>query len=400
MLVFARMPLNLPWSSRARLLRSYLPVGFVFVLICIALDLSVLRGGKDYWDARVYAEAIGRWKHGLDPYTNASGLPFVYPPLFLIVASWLSRFFPGRAAWHFYLLLDYGAALVLPWMLARTYIRSQWLTPAIAFIFFALEPKLFGEIVTLSGNLSTLLYALLLGAGIPGLRRGRWLLFYLAVFTAALIKPPFLALLLLPLFAGRRQVWPSLACAFAAVSTFALQYLWMPRAFQDFYHAVSGEVIVREDAGMGLFALFLKLGHRFPFFGPFGASVTHAGIIGLLVGGLIVLRRNKDLPGAESLYVPGLLVIAIFANPRMQRYDVCVAMIPAIYISVECMRWAIANRTNPAVPVLAASIFVVLMGNAPLAAATALLVFSILLMLFRLREARVSESKIQPLEEP
>jgi hypothetical protein len=211
-----------PGTRRERPIAYFAWSGFL-LFFCAAWDRLLLHGDKDLWDARVYARALATWKAGGDPYTfKGVGLPFVYPPAFLYGERGLGVLLHGHAAWLVYLALLVAATLAIPWLLARVYLRSAWLTPIVALIVFIFQPRLIGEIVLLSGNLGTLLYALALAAGAVGLRRDRWLPFYVAVVLAGMIKPPFLTLMFLPLLAARRQYWQSAVAAAVAGASYLL----------------------------------------------------------------------------------------------------------------------------------------------------------------------------------
>ena len=102
-----------------------------------------------------------------------------------------------------------AATCALPLVLARFYFRRRWMGPLFALLLFFASPRFTGVLAFCGMNVASTLYLLALIAGIPGIRRNRWGWFYLAVIFAASIKISFLALLLLPLLAGRRQGWRS-----------------------------------------------------------------------------------------------------------------------------------------------------------------------------------------------
>ncbi len=314
-------------------------IALAFLLVCALWDHFLLPGTRNLWDARVYAHAIAAFRAGSDPYSLADGgLPFVYPPLFLYAGALLAHLIHGRPAWILYLAVLTASTLAISWLLATQYLRTTWLTPAIALTVFVLQPRLFGEIVFLSGNLGAPLYALILMAALPGLRRNRWLWFYLAIILAALIKPPFLAFLVLPLFAATRQLLPTLATAAATLAAYAAQARLLPTLFAAFQDAVRVQLIVRQDAGFGFLAWFLKFDQRLPRFHGLIAPCAYLAVMAALILALIVLRRRAGTAPDPALWLPLLLVFAILANPRMQAYDAEIAVLPAIVLCVECIR--------------------------------------------------------------
>jgi hypothetical protein len=176
---------------------------------------------------------------------------------------------------------------VLPFILTTFYIRSRWLSPFLAMVLFTFQPMFTEEHVFLTGNITNLFYPLALAAGIPGIRRNKWLWFYLVVAIASLAKPTFLDLLVLPLLAGERQL----------------------------------------------------------------------GRIAVCVGTVLSARKRKDGPAVVGLWVPALLVVAILANPRMQPIDAAIAILPALYLCIECVRRLPATSVSLAGAGIAFTVF-------------------------------------------
>ena len=145
----------------------------------------------------------------------------------------------------------------------------------------------------LSGNLSTIAYASILGAAVPGLRRNRWTLFYATVLLAAILKPTFLALLLLPTLAGSHQWLKSLSVILATIAIYAAQWHWLPTMFRAFNQAILTQVIQRQDAGFGLFFDFLHFSRILPFFRHLTPVTSFTLVIGTLTGAIFLLRRTR-----------------------------------------------------------------------------------------------------------
>lgn len=382
-----------PPQDTVRAALSYFLVACIFGAICCVWVVLIKAHGewggqRLFWDARVYTTAIDTFRRGGDVYTESNALPFIYAPVFLPGASLLRTVFPGAVGTLMYLVTLFAATLAIPWLLARNYIQSQWLTPAIALLLFTFEPKFFGETMMLSGNISHLLYAAILIAGIPGLRRNRWLPFYLVLGLAALVKPALLALLLLPFLAGEGQLFWSAICAGVVALGSELQRFLMPKQYLAFQEAIYRQLVVRHDVGLGIFSYLLKIGNRIRALHGAGGWAMHLLVMGTLIFALWMLRRRRYDPVVAHLWVPCLLVTAILANPRMLGYDADLAIIPAIFICAECIRSAPAGRYRTAAVAGPLAIFGVVLGNAAGAAICLLLLASIVLVILRLQQAR------------
>jgi hypothetical protein len=324
---------------------------------------GVFAGVGAFIDAKVYARALASWTAGQDPYTRTEALPFVYPPMFLRVVGPLASRLPAHTGWYGYLTLQAVCLLSVPWTLATAYLRSRWLTPAVAMLIFSLQPNLFEEYVLLTGNIANIFYPVALLAGVSGLRRNRWLAFYIVVVLAALIKPTFLALLLLPLLAGRGQWVPSALCVALVLAGYLSQRALMPQAYAAFQRNVYSEIVLRDDAGFNLFNFLHKQGRRIALLNkPAVLSALHLLVIGPLLTAFWLLRRRRFQPAVADLWVPALLVLIILANPRMQHIDAEVAVIPALYLCITCMRRA-TGAPSLGVVAVAFTVFEALTGK-------------------------------------
>jgi hypothetical protein len=370
-------------SAGARAALPYIALCFLLVSFCVGWN-RVKHPGTDYWDARVYSDAIKTWVSGGDPYSTDARLPFLNPPIFAAAGGALSRILPGHLGWDTYLLLTFAAMLSIPWLLSGVYVRSRWMTPAIAFVLFVLQPKLMAVISLLSGNVSNLLYGLVLAAGVSGIRRNRWTWFYAAVVVAGMVKPPFLTLLILPALAGRGQMGRSMLAAAVTAAGYLAQGLRWPEAYSAFRRVVAGKVLV-DHTGVGIYNLVATLGER--FVRPWGALAIHGLVMGAVLGALFLLRGRSGRPGMEALWVPALLVAAILANPQLASYDEDIALIPAIAICVECMRRRLALGLPVGWVAAPAAFFVLLLCIQPFAAICLFLLMSIVLTIVRLLES-------------
>ncbi|HEY0757712.1 MAG TPA: glycosyltransferase 87 family protein [Acidisarcina sp.] len=386
----------------ARELLAYALLALTFAAISFAVHKTQLHGTvKPFWDARIYANAIAKSAAGADPYSiQGTELPFVYPPLFVRGGAILKHIFPARSGWYLYLAATCLAMAAIPWMLATSYTRSLWLTPLIAYIVFVFEPNSYAEGSLLTANIATLLYALTLGTAIRGLRRNQWTWFYLAVVFAALIKPPFLALLILPWLAGQRQLWKCALSVAVTVAAYLAQRFGSPALYASFQQRTVGQIMIKGDTGVGFLSFFVGIGHRLGLLQGKGALLACVLLAGVLAAALLLLRNQRNAPGAESLWVPALLVTAIVSNPRLMLYDADVAIIPAVFIYVEWLRTLPNARIRNTAAAVLLSFFAVLFSKDPPptkpTAVSVLLLVSVLLVIARLARQTTRSVSHQP----
>jgi hypothetical protein len=328
------------WTPHLRAVALYLAGVCLFLLFAVQWYFTLRHTGRSpFPDAAVYARAIAAWQAGGNPYAlNSTDLPFGYPPLFLHVVSSIGSLVPHGISWHAYLILQAVTFLSLPWLLSSVYIRSRWLTPFFGLLLFTFQPTFIEQFVLLTGNISNILYPLSLAAGIVGIKRNKWLPFYLAVASAALLKPTFLDLLILPLLAGRRQLIRSVACTTCVGAAYLLQRVVMPLDYGRFQQNVFTQLVIRQDSGFNIFTYLHHQGRAIHLFNnPLFLCAVHIAIIGSLVAAFVLLRNRRD-PKAQDLWIPALLVTTILANPRLQHIDAAIAILPAIFLCVEGVR--------------------------------------------------------------
>ncbi|MGI4826758.1 MAG: hypothetical protein ACRYFU_00980 [Janthinobacterium lividum] len=381
------MPASLHrWRDDVPGIVAYLAVTSVVVLYFAHRVEMHIAAFPAFWDARVYLHALEDWRGGIDPYVagapsrTGARLPFVSPPIFLYLMAFLSRIFPGRFGVLCYWSLSFVATLALPALLAKFYLRSRWMIAALCLFLFCFQPEKHGSQALLTGNLSNVLYALVLAAGVPGLKRNNWRLFYVVMVFAGLMKPPFLAFLLLPLLAGRKQ-WPQCAGTVLAVLAGDLgQWFSMPKYWHEFQQNVFVRVFVHGDAGFGLLAQCGLFGGSIPLVRRLRPSMDVALVIVPLFLLLFFLRNRRFGQTAERLWVPCLVLLGVLSNPRILDYDAGVAVLPAVYIAVEFCRSLPAGRWRGLQVGLPLVFLVGMVATKPNTALCLLLVLSVVLV--------------------
>jgi hypothetical protein len=322
-----------------------IPALVPFFLLAIPVFLWSQRAhSSDPWaeDLPVYTQAIHAWLAGHNPY-NASLAPlyFLYPPPFLFLAGWISHLVPQGWGATLYVIFTVLALIAIPLILARFFFRQPWLSPLFALLLFFASPRFTGIQALRTMNVASLIYCAAFLAAIPGLKRGRWEWFYLAVFMAAIIKITFLPLLLIPLLAGKRQWMGSILCGSAVVATNLAEMFFLPELYRGYLWSLQQGILGRQAFGYGIFGVMAH--HKYWERGGTGvASYIVAAAVALLVVALMFYLRQR-LARAQDLAANGawlgLTVIAvILVNPRQMQYDMDVAVFAAFVLLVFAFR--------------------------------------------------------------
>jgi len=285
-------------------------------------------------DCGVYADAIKTWMAGGDPYRFVSGddLPFVYPPVFLYAGALFARLFTLHGGWILYVAIHLLATAALPWILHRFYLQDRNVSLLAVYALYFAAPGFIGMLATETGNIAVLGYALLLAAAVPGLRRNRWLFFYVALLLLALAKPSFLPFLLLPLLFGRGQILWSVLTGLLATGSLLSQRWLTPALYARFTETLAKRTTEVGDVGVSLFGLVFHLLHNLHLPGQIVLPALAYAVLALTVLTVLWLLRSRDrTPPWYALVLLGVL----FLNPRLEYYDFCVAFPLAFFVFVR-----------------------------------------------------------------
>jgi hypothetical protein len=299
----------------------------------------VTKSRMQFVDAQVYSHAAGAWRMHKDPYATAPGMQthFIYSPLVLRVVTVVSSL-ASRAVWAVYLSVFFGAMLITPWLLSRL-ADSRWFAPPLAAVIFVFEPMMLSRQVAAGGNISPILYSLLLWCAVAGGCSGAWTAFYVAVFIAAVVKPMFLAFLVLPVLGAQRQEWKAAVTIAAAAACYGLQMLFAPGLYRRFLQAAYAAVVGDPDYGRGIsLTLYQHLHARFAFMQWRGCIAASGAIVAVLTLILWLGRRFRERPKLKTIWMPMLLIVAILANPRSMAYDTYIGWVAAVFVVVEFLR--------------------------------------------------------------
>jgi hypothetical protein len=300
-----------------------------------------------FGDPRVYACAFEEWRAGRDPYGRILilDLYFLYPPIFLYLEAFLTRLFSAPGVALLYIAANIIAICALPLLLTRSFFRQAWLSPWFALLLFFASPRFTGAAALVEMNVAACLYLSCLGAAVPGIRRNQWQWFYLAVFFAAIIKGPFLGLLILPLIAGEGQWIQSIACVVSvALANLGERALW-PQLYQRYLSSLTEGILVQQTYGYGIFGILASYHRRQRSGLGIAPYVAYAVMMAVMLGVLLLLKRRLKRSGARaqdlsanSHWLGLVLIAAILANPRQMKYDMDIASFVAYILWVYVLR--------------------------------------------------------------
>ena len=302
-----------------------------------------------FWDARIYRAAVNGYLHGVNPYALMPGMDlFLYPPVFLGAALALSKVLPSFIpGWSIYIAAYVAAVLGIWFCVAWAYLRKGWMGFFAATACLALAPNAAPIVAVLTGNFSVLCYGALLLAALAGLRRRQWLPFYAVLLCCALVKPPFLLMLALPLFIGRKQLARVVATSGVVVVGYAAQRALFPQLFAGFRTALIRGSVAGGDIGYSVFGLVFKAIERHGSRLVALAYVAHLACVIVAAAVLLLIRKRCHPDAWNRDWLSLLLVAIVLANPRMKDYDVIIAIVPAAWLL-----W----RARQSAPALAAMI--------------------------------------------
>lgn len=297
-----------------------------------------------FWDTEPYGRGIGKVMAGHTPYDDPmeSLLPFVYPPAFAWVGAALGRLLPfpyGYSLYIFaYLISMIGTQLLLVPFFVRHLDRVRGLTLLI------LAPlSLFSSTMFWSGNIHVIwLFVAALSAA-PGLEREQWWPYRIVALLAMVNQPIFASLMLLPVFAGRREWIASIATAVVAGVLYFSQSLIDPALYHQFQSSIAPRLAITHDYGQGIFGILMWFGDRFAHVQPLLAAGVVQVAASLAVVGCLFLLRPHVSRGDPRWWA--LLAVAIVAvNPRIMPYDVIAVIGPAlslIFALRPTRQWAV-----------------------------------------------------------
>lgn len=312
-------------------------VALYFIIIIGSANLLFqsflqFRTGNLFWDLHVYTAAANVARAGGNVYVGLNRLQFVYPPLVLKAFAALGSALPGVFLCFYVFVLF---ALALPVM--RGLLIGLILFSGMS---FSIHSRFVIALAT--GNITLYMHMAVVLAWLVGVQTGRRGPFWSAVFICALLKPYFLAYILVPFVVFGLQgttVISAVAVVLGTAATWGMQWLAWPRIFADFLHALHRQVLSGTtagslgDVGHGLYYFFAEIvGSR-----SIGAGIQLIVSIGLVVVSLALSKqwRRRGLSASEISLAA--LALAVLINPRLKVYDdslYCGLLTMFVFVSV------------------------------------------------------------------
>ena len=301
---------------------------------------------RPFGDTRIYADAISNFNHGKSPYVLPGELPYIYPPIFVWVGSWLSRLLAPALGWKLYITVQVASVVATPFILARFYLRRLGYVEAFALFFLA--PFAVTENAAIGGNVAHPFYCAALLAAAPGISTNRWKWFYIVIVLAATVKITFLILLLLPLLAGVGQVVPSAIATAVTAAVYLLQMVSSPHLYQQFHDTLSKQTFAARNYGFAPFGATANLLRHFNISGYILPGAVQ--ILSAIVILLVLWRLRPQTDRRDDRWLALILVAIVLVNPRMFESDVATGLLAAYFL-------LLSNWRLPATWVLAAISF-------------------------------------------
>lgn len=315
----------------------------VLILGCIAAAPFLYRRAwlflrAPFWDAHIYASAIMQFRRLGSPYAIPHQLPFIYPPSFAMAGNQLAWILGPRLGWALFLFFHFASVIAIPFILARYYLPQlgRWQS----FALYLLAPGLLNVEIFFGANIASLCYCVCFAAAIPGLARNTWTWFYIAVLAAGSIKITFLALLLLPLFAGQRQILRSGVVTAVTFCGYLSQKMFFPRLYGEFQTALTSQTFAARNYGIAPFGAVANLLHHFHRDGFLIPGAVQILFVAILLSLLWVVHSH--VPARSGYWLAVLLIVISLVNPRMFDYDIGTAIVPAYFLLLSEWRnrWA------------------------------------------------------------
>jgi hypothetical protein len=313
-----------------------------------------------YWlrDLPVYRTALATFAAGSDPYRaalvpRARGLFFTGPPfvweLYKLAAESSFRRFVGPALVFAGLASSAVIPLVQSWLFLGR--RAERMALGWSFFFTAFAGA--GFFAAMATNNGTPLYAMITVALVPAVTRDRWFFFNVAVALATAFKPFYAAFWLVPLLSNgsyTHHLVGSVAGMAAAALAYLAPLMAAPALFHEWLRALSKQTLVDGLLGSGLFAaVFHQTSARLA---PYEAQLALSALL---------IIASLALPQARTQRIAGLTLAAVFLNPRLMPYDICVAAIPLL----ACIAGTANGLAQAAWAVVLAAAMIVCDRNTP-----------------------------------
>jgi hypothetical protein len=298
------------------------------------------------WDLGIYEKAALIFNTGGNAYdssfylskvTPGVGHLFIYQP---IVLRGMALF--GEYLGVIMILLYVGSLLFFFQSLGNN--RSWWLASFFAFAYCGL-----GTVSIGSGNITAFLHLILISLLLRNIKKDAitFTTFVVAVILFSLVKPYFIAYLLIPLATtfqtySQKRVW-SLTITVGLMFTGAIigSWLYFGEEFQAFISAVRTQTIDKHDLGHGVVMYFYEY-YRSAGTLIYRAYLLHFAILGsVILLALFLANRSNLLKQANFALL--LYFLLTILNPRLKVYDLFPALVALFLFSSTFPQTIIRN---------------------------------------------------------
>ncbi|HEY3889925.1 MAG TPA: hypothetical protein VGL73_15215 [Caulobacteraceae bacterium] len=289
-------------------------------------------------DLKVYQAAMDAIAAGGDPYPAAQGrhihgLVFTSPPFVWLLFKLIAQAGLKPVFSTALLAADAVSVAAVPVVLGRLFLGPGLARAVLSLGFFLTAFGGSGFFTALVINNGTPLYALIALALIPAVTRDRWLAFHLAVALATAFKPFYAAFWIVPVLADglRGGQWAASAAGLAAAAaTYIAPLLLAPRLMAAWLHTLYGQTVSEGLLGDNLLGAIAKgSAGRHPGLAAYEAQAAFSAV--LLAASLCLGRLDRPRR------IAALVLIAVFLNPRAQRYDLSTAAIPLLALAAGAL---------------------------------------------------------------
>ncbi len=277
------------------------------------------------WDTEVYEAMAERWHSGSDPYM-ADGSATSYF-LAVTVTPLLARVFHDFEAKLLYSLLAVWATAGALLLSVRA-VRPAGSAALLCWLYVVAFANAEVFYLVASGNL-TWLASLVAAAALLTASRGQWTRFYILVGVAALLKPYFLAMLMVPFALGSLSLGAVLAFLPTVADGIVSRVLWPDLAasrLEGIWNGIIVPLQLRKSLAGQLSRLLAELD-----LSPMTATALAVAFQFSVALALAMLLRRRR-PGDPGLAFAIAVVAAFAAVPRQSGYDAFV-FAPAIFVT-------------------------------------------------------------------
>jgi hypothetical protein len=322
---------------------------YVLAVICFGVGAAyflylVFVTHNIFWDIDFYSAVVKTMAAGFSPYDNVqvfktfgSGNPagFVYPPLVAETFYKLRWLFLTPAGWVVLVTTHVISWILIPYLQAGSpkdwYSRKFLYIWGLYLVFFGLG----GMRLLVVGNLSGMLYALMILSIIVAVRTGDYKCFWATILVCSFVKIYFLGFLLLPVILDKRYI-SAVVLICALIALYALNYLFSQELFSEYIVRIAAQPSNTNNIGLSIFSLVAKISEAMlrPNDGrlPVIALGIHMFLVVIIFLFAYAIAERRVRPASFDLFCCWLFMSAFLISPRIFDYDLAVVIVPFVLL--------------------------------------------------------------------